>query len=81
MESLSFSRRLIKIAALGLVSLGLGLHIYLTYNSVLLAGLVLTAIGVVNILCISVLWPRPAAHMRPSEVRIETELRAKARSR
>ena len=80
MEGPSFSRRLIKIAALVLVSLGLWLHIYLTYHSVLLAGLVLTAIGVVNILYISILWPRPAMRIQPSEVRVETELRTKARS-
>jgi hypothetical protein len=82
MESLSFTRtrRLIKIVALVVVSLGLCLHIYLTYNSLLLAGLVLTAIGVVDTLCISILWPHVSMRTQPSEVHVESRLRTRARA-
>lgn len=62
MRYISFGRRMIKTLALLFASLGVCLHIYSTYDSILLACLLYVAIGVINMVSIAVLWPHALAH-------------------
>ncbi|MCL5997117.1 MAG: hypothetical protein M1546_13830 [Chloroflexi bacterium] len=66
MRSLSLFRCLIKSIALIFASCGLALHVYLTYDSPFMAALLFTAIVVVDVLSLAVLWPRA---LEPRQVR------------
>jgi hypothetical protein len=48
---------MIKTLALLFVSIGLCLHIYSTYDSLLLAGLLYVSIAIVDAISIAFLWP------------------------
>jgi uncharacterized membrane protein len=61
MQNVSFWHRVLKIVSLVVVSAGIGLHVSLQYQSLLLAGLVCIALIVIDVICIRVIWPHHAS--------------------
>ena len=68
MQNVSFWHRILKIVSLVVVSAGIGLHVSLQYQSLLLAGLVCIALIVIDVICIRVIWPQHVEHPRTAEL-------------
>lgn len=61
MQNVPFWHRVLKIVSLVVVSAGIGLHVFLQYPSLLLAGLVCIALIVIDVICIRLIWPQHAS--------------------